>query len=61
MLSHIESLSHQRLIEKYNGSEYTYDTMIIEELINPSVLSHIKVAYREMILFISNEPTVTSQ
>ena len=61
MLSHIESLSHQRLIEKYNGSEYTYATMIIEELINPSVLSHIKVAYREMILFISNEPTVTSQ
>ena len=61
MLSHIESLSHQRLIEKYNGSEYTYATMIIEELINPSVLSHIKVVYREMILFISNEPTATSQ
>ena len=61
MLSHLEALSHQNLSAKYNGSAYSYDAMIIEELINPSVLSHIKVEYHEMILFISNEATVTSQ
>lgn len=61
MLYHLESLSLKNLSIKYNGNAYTYEAMLIEELISPSVLSHIKIEYKEMLLFISNEPTVTSQ